>query len=154
MNEAAKQYWEMFWDRNREEEGKGQELIVKECQFGDDPKGLAQKVIDGVKTATCSAHIFYEVENEPLPVVGQYNVILNEREEPVAIVQNVDVQLVSFKEVSEAFALAEGEGTYEEWRNIHVAFFAEELSKIDRVFSEDMLLVCETFKLVDVKKEQ
>ena len=56
-------------------------------------------------------------------------------------------------EVSEEFAIAEGEGdgTYEYWKNVHIEFFTKELKGINRKFSEDMLLVCERFELIDVK---
>lgn len=57
-------------------------------------------------------------------------------------------------EVPEEFAIAEGEGdrTYRYWKDAHVNFFTKELNEIRREFSEDMLLVCERFKLIDVKK--
>jgi len=56
-------------------------------------------------------------------------------------------------EVAEEFAIAEGEGdrTYKYWWEAHEKFFRNELKAIGRVFSEDMLLVCERFKVVDVK---
>jgi uncharacterized protein YhfF len=56
--------------------------------------------------------------------------------------------------VPENFATAEGEGdrTYRYWKEVHEKFFKEQLSKIGRKFSEDLLLVCERFQLVDVKK--
>jgi uncharacterized protein YhfF len=50
--------------------------------------------------------------------------------------------------VPEHFVIAEGEGdkTYRYWKEVvHVNFFKEELSKIDREYTEDMLLVCEHF---------
>lgn len=58
-------------------------------------------------------------------------------------------------EVPEEFAIAEGEGdrTYRYWKDAHVNFFTKELNEIRREFSEDMLLVCERFKLIDVKNK-
>ena len=35
--------------------------------FGDDADTLARLVKDGIKTATCSAYCFYELEKEDLP---------------------------------------------------------------------------------------
>ncbi len=57
-------------------------------------------------------------------------------------------------EVTEEFAVAEGEGdrTYQYWWKAHEKFFGNELNAIGRKFSEDMLLVCERFKVIDVKK--
>jgi len=112
-------------------------------------------VIDGIKTATCSGHIFYELENEPLPTTEDYNIILNSDNQPVAITKTVEVTITPMNEVSEEFAIAEGEGdrTYRYWWNEHEKFFKKELNAIGREFSEDMLLVCERFELIHVKDE-
>ncbi len=108
-----------------------------------------------VKTATCSAYVFYELGNEPLPTTEDYSIILNSDDLPLAIIKTVEVMFTPMNEVSKAFAIAEGEGdrTYQYWWETHEQFFRRELSDIGREFSEDMLLVCERFKVVDVKEE-
>lgn len=110
-------------------------------------------MIDGIKTATCSGYVFYEIEDEPLPKRGDYSILLNSKDEPVAIIRTVEVTIQPMNEVPEEFAIAEGEGdrTYQYWKDVHIKFFTEELQKIGREFSEDMLLVCERFELIDVK---
>jgi uncharacterized protein YhfF len=146
MNEAAMGYWERYWgDKERP-------ASVSAWMFGDTPDELAQLVIEKKKTATCSAHVLYEVENEPLPTTEDYSIILNSKEEPVAIIKTTDVSIVHMDEVTEEFALAEGEGSYEEWKEIHDRYFKSELLPRGIEFSEDMLLVCERFRLIDVKK--
>uniref|UniRef100_UPI0020BDA847 ASCH domain-containing protein n=1 Tax=Bacillus paralicheniformis TaxID=1648923 RepID=UPI0020BDA847 len=70
---------------------------------------LAQLVINGIKTATCSGHIFYKLENEPLPTTNNYSIILNSIDEPVAIIKIIEVTVTPMNEVSEEFAIAEGE---------------------------------------------
>ena len=59
-------------------------------------------------------------------------------------------------EVPEEFAIAEGEGdrTYRHWWQVHKAFFTQELKRIEREFTEDMLVVCERFKVIHVNTEQ
>lgn len=147
MNQAAEKYWNEYWN------SKEKSTSVSAWQFGDDADYLAQLVIDGVKTATCSGLVFYEIENEPLPAVGDYSIVLNSSDEPVAIIQTVDVQVMPMNEVLEDFAIAEGEGdrTYRYWRDAHERFFTEELKNHGLEFSPDMPLVCERFRLVDVK---
>jgi len=114
---------------------------------------LAQLVIDGVKTATCSGLIFYGIENEPLPSVDEYSIILNSKDEPVAIIKTVDVKIMPMNEVPEDFAMAEGEGdrSYQYWKKVHEEFFTKALNDAGLQFSEDMMLVCERFELVHVK---
>ena len=145
MNLAAQTYWDEFW-KNEEKP-----TSVNAWMFGGLPDELAQLVIDGEKTATCSGHVLYELENEPLPGVDEYSIILNSDEKPVAIIKTIAVSLVPMNEVSEEFALAEGEGSYEDWKLAHVRFFTSELREVGLEFNEDMLLVCERFILIDVK---
>ncbi|MBN8210513.1 ASCH domain-containing protein [Bacillus sp. NTK071] len=147
MIEAAQNYWDHYWkDREKPQS-------VTAWQFGDDADQLANLVMRGIKTATCSAHIFYEFDEEPLPTTNDYSIILNSQNEPVAIIKTVEVSIVPMNEVSEEFAAAEGEGdlSYEYWWNVHEAFFTAELKEVEREFSEDMLVVCERFELIDVK---
>ncbi|WP_042224369.1 ASCH domain-containing protein [Oceanobacillus manasiensis] len=150
MNTAAQVYWNEFW----ETQNQPKPHTVEVWQFGADSDYLAQLVIDGTKTATCSAYVFYELEKEPLPAIEDYSIILNSKDEPVAIIKTVKVDIMPMNEVPEEFAIAEGEGdrTYQYWKEAHVKFFTEELQRLDREFSEDMLLVCERFELVHVKE--
>ncbi|KMM39159.1 ASCH domain-containing protein [Guptibacillus hwajinpoensis] len=147
MNETAQNYWDHYW------KGREKPPSVTAWQFGDDPDQLAKLVMKGIKTATCSAHIFYELDQEPLPTTQDYSVILNSQNEPVAIIKTVEVSTLPMNEVSEEFAAAEGEGdrSYEYWWNVHEAFFTSELKEVEREFSEDLLVVCERFELIDVK---
>ena len=145
MNLAAQTYWDEFW-RNDEKPAS-----VNAWMFGGLPDELAQLVIDGKKTATCSSYALYELENEPLPTTDDYSIILNKDEQPVAIIKTVEVSLVPMNKVTEEFAISEGEGSYEDWKLAHVRFFKGELQQVGLKFSEDMLLVCERFILIDVQ---
>lgn len=149
MNHEAQFYWDKYWQHKDQEKPKK----VSAWQFGADPDDLAQLVIDGVKTATCSGFVFYEIEQEPLPSIDDYSIILNSQDKPVAIIKTVDVRLIPMNEVPEEFARAEGEGdrTYRYWKEAHVQFFTEALRSLELEFSEDMMLVCERFELIDVK---
>lgn len=151
MNEASQIYWDEYWGS----QGQEKPNRVSAWQFGDNPDYLAQLVIDGVKSATCSGLIFYEIENEPLPSVEDYSIILNSHDEPLAIIKTIDVKIMPMNEVPEDFAIAEGEGdrTYQYWKEAHVNFFTKELSDLGLEFSGDMMLVCERFELVNVKNK-
>ncbi|MBJ8009866.1 ASCH domain-containing protein [Bacillus cereus] len=149
MNPLAQTYWDTYWGNNEKPKS------VTAWQFGDSPDYLAKLVIDGVKTATCSCHIFYELENEPLPTTNDYSIVLNSQDEPVAIIKTIEVTVTPMNEVTEAFAIAEGEGdlTYNYWRDTHIQFFTKELHELSLGFSEDILLVCERFELIDIKNK-
>ncbi|MGN8645855.1 ASCH domain-containing protein [Gracilibacillus sp. HCP3S3_G5_1] len=114
---------------------------------------LAQLVLKGKKTATSSAYKIYQDENEALPYVGLYNIILNGNNLPVAILKTIEVTIVPFNEVTEEHAFLEGEGdrSLSYWREVHQDFFEMELKTINQSFNENILVVCERFELVHPK---
>ena len=105
---------------------------------------------DGIKTATCSALCFYEMEDEDLPEVGEYSVIEDANENAVCIIQTVKVYTTTFDRVSEQHAFKEGEGdrSLDYWRKVHKEFFTEELQEVGLQFDEHMQVVCEEFEVV------
>lgn len=149
MNNQTKKYWDNYWANQQQQAPQK----VTAWQFGAQPDYLAQQVINGMKTATCSGHIFYELEKEPLPAVNDYSVVVNSLDEPVAIIRTSEVSIMPMNEVPESFARAEGEGdlSYEYWYRVHKEFFTMALKEHNLSFSDDMPLVCERFELIDVK---
>ena len=124
-------------------------------QFGTEPDELVRLVIEGKKTATCSLYKLYELENEPLPQVGQYQIILNSQDEPVVLVRIHTINIEPMNEVPVEFALAEGEGdgTYQFWWDGHLNFF-NELAKTFKIsFDTSDLLVCERFEVVKIHND-
>ena len=113
--------------------------------FGDSPDladKLLELVVKGIKTATCST-----VDEPNTPTPGEHWVVLDGRGEPRCITETTEVTYRRFNEVDAAFAYDEGEGdrslTY--WRSAHRAYFGRL-----GTFSEDMMLMCERFRLVEV----
>ena len=51
MNQLAQTYWDTYWETTKTR-------ICYSLAIWDAPNYLAQLVIDGIKTATCSGHIF------------------------------------------------------------------------------------------------
>ncbi|MGG4477040.1 ASCH domain-containing protein [Bacillus altitudinis] len=148
MNHKSTLFWESYWEEKSEKTP--DHTSVSAWAFGADPDHLLDLVQQGKKTATCSGYLFYEKEQEPLPKPGQYAVILDSREEPKAIIEITQVEIMPMNEVPESFAKAEGEGdlSYDYWYKEHEEFFTEALKPYGLTFKEDMLLVCERFKLV------
>ena len=113
--------------------------------FGDSPTladQLLQLVIKRVKTATCST------EDEPnTSVPGERWIVLDGRGEPRCVIETTEVTYRRFNEVDATFAHDEGEGdrSLAYWRDAHRAYFG----RLGR-FSEDMRLMCERFRLVEV----
>lgn len=111
---------------------------------------LAKLVLEGTKTATASAYDLYAVDNDPLPKVGSYDVILDSKDQAVCIIQIKKVSVVPFKEVSEKHAFKEGEGdkSLAYWRDVHEAFFKPYFEECGLTFTPESLIVLEEFEVV------
>ncbi|MGE8637590.1 MAG: ASCH domain-containing protein [Achromobacter sp.] len=116
-------------------------------QFGDSPEladELLALVLAGSKTATCGA-VHHFNDKEPVPAVGRRDVVLDGKGRPACVIETTSVLIQRFDQVDEAFALAEGEGPYDAWRDAHIAYFER-----NGGYTPDMMLVCERFRVVEV----
>lgn len=116
--------------------------------FGDSRElcdHLLALVRSGKKTATCGALRDYDEGSEEFPVIGRRDVALDWDGKPVLVIETVGVDICRFCDVSEEFALAEGEGDFEAWKDGHIAFFSR-----NGGFDPEMELVCERFRLIEV----
>jgi uncharacterized protein YhfF len=118
---------------------------LRSFAFGDRPDladELLELVIKGIKTATCST------EDEPnTSTVGERWIVLDGSGTPRCIIESVEVSYRRYNEVDAAFAHDEGEGdrSLAYWRDAHRRYFG----RMGR-FSEDMMLMCERFRLIEV----
>jgi len=119
--------------------------------FGGAPDELAELVLKGIKTATCSWYDLYALDDEePVPQVGDISIILNEQEEAVCIIRDTRVYQTRFCEVTAEHAYKEGEGdrSLAYWRKVHLDFFAEESRAYGLPFDENIPVLCEEFQVV------
>ena len=137
-------YWDEFCRKAKLEGVQYREAF----QFGEKADWLAQLVIEGKKTATSSSYELYQIENEPIPTAGEFSIVLNGADMPVAIIEVESVEMHPLNEVPEAFALAEGAGTYQEWLDAHMNFFSGLFKEYNLEFKEDLPVVCERFRKV------
>lgn len=116
--------------------------------FYDDT--LAYLIKDGIKTATSSGKIFYDLEGESLPEVGNYSIILDNMNQAVCIIKNTKVYIEKFKNITKEHAKKEGEGdkSLAYWQDVHKDFFTHELEAYSMEFSIEMELVIEEFEVV------
>jgi uncharacterized protein YhfF len=118
---------------------------LRSFAFGDSP-ALADELLDlvlkGVKTATCST------EDEPnTSTQGERWIVLDGRGMPRCVIETTEVVYRRYNEVDAAFAHDEGEGdrSLAYWRKAHRQYFGRQGK-----FSEDMMLMCERFRLVEI----
>jgi len=120
------------------------------CNNEKDANEVAELVKKGIKKATASLHCLYEIENETIPKVGDYIIITNWNGIAQCVIHITNINIIPFKNVTQAFAAKEGEGdkTLSFWRKVHRKFFTLELKEYSKKFSEDMLVICEEFEVV------
>jgi uncharacterized protein YhfF len=118
---------------------------LRSFAFGDG-RELADELLDlvlrGVKTATCST------EDEPnTSTPGERWIMRDGRGTPRCVIESIEVTYRRYSEVDAAFAHDEGEGnrSLAYWRDAHRRYFGRQGK-----FSEDMMLMCERFRLVEV----
>lgn len=142
---------EEFWDRCREACPGLPEGRPGAWAFGatpDQADELLELVLDGTKTGTASSLWDFEYSGDPLPVVGEYSIILDAQAAPRALIETTSVDVVAFGEVSDEHARAEGEGdrSLSAWREIHEWYWRNH-SESPRGFEPDMPVVCERFRM-------
>ncbi|MBJ8326469.1 ASCH domain-containing protein [Streptococcus pacificus] len=148
MTDNIKNYWEKFCT----EKNIPKDTAYEAWAFGNSKEmadELADLVNKQIKTATTSAYELYENE-DPLPQVGEYNIILNGSNEPVCVTQTKLVYIVPYYLVSPEHAWHEGEGdrSYDYWKKVHDRFFEQEYQKLGKTFYEQAPVVCEVFEKV------
>ncbi|CJU46680.1 ASCH domain-containing protein [Streptococcus pneumoniae] len=118
--------------------------------FGVEPDLLADLVFKGEKTATASAYDLYVLEDEPLPQVGTFDIILDSQNQSVCIVEITKVSVELFNQVSAQHAFKEGEGdkSLAYWRQVHEDFLRDCLGEAGLTFTPESKVVLEEFRKV------
>jgi uncharacterized protein YhfF len=116
---------------------------------------LVAAILAGEKTTTTGLIAEYEREDEPLPVPGLRQVVVDSAGRPVAVIETTAVRVMRLADVDLNHALGEGEGyaSVAEWRASHERFWhsAEMRQALgDPAFTvgDDTLVVVEEFRLV------
>lgn len=121
--------------------------------YGDSPelsRSLIERIIEGRKRAGTALLWSFEHEGEPLPEVGDIEIVLDHAGTPVLVTRLVRVEVLPFDGVDAEYAAIEGEGdgSLAHWRAVHQDCFARECASIGRVPDASMPVVCNVFELV------
>lgn len=145
------QFWQTYLESLSDEAAEQAPYVAE--QFGDNPRladELGWLIVQGTKTATCSALWEWQAGGSPLPTVGLKTIVLDGQDEPLCIIETTEVTIRPFNEVDEQFAYDEGEDdrSLESWRKAHRRYFGRVLPKIGQKLTPDVPLVCERFRVV------
>lgn len=155
MNENAevKNFWKQFCLANPEI---NPEMPYDFWCFGNTSemaKRLGELVLKGDKRATTTLLEGAKKEGYE-PSIGDYTVITDFEENPMCIIQTIEINVLPFDEVDEEYAFVEGEGdkSLDYWREGHRRFFTIDAAENGLEFNEKSLVICQKFKLLFPKK--
>ena len=110
---------------------------------------LINLILSGKKTATTSCLLSYEIENDTLPQVGEYDILTDLDGNPLCVLQTTNVTVLPFKDVTFDICKREGENdSIESWQALHREFFIKEGKELGYIFTDDALVVFEDFEVV------
>lgn len=123
--------------------------------FGSSPQmaaNLAHLVTCGDKRVTFGWLRAAEHEKVTVPWPGLVSVVTDHAGYPRCVIETVEVDHLRFCEVSPALAADEAEGdlSYEDWREGHLVYFEREAARLQLTFREDELLFAERFHVLHV----
>lgn len=124
--------------------------------FGDDSKEMRDElrslIVKRIKTGTYAAHCVYGLKGEEIQKFGQYDIVLAGDNTRLAIIKYTEIDFLKMNEVTSDFSRSEGTGdlSYDYWYSERVEYLTWELSPYGLTFAPDLLLICQTFRVMDV----
>lgn len=86
---------------------------------------------------------------EKIPKIGDYSIITNFEGVPKCVIETTNITILPFKDITFDICKREGEDkNLESWRKGHIKFFSSEGKDLGYLFSEDMSVIFEDFKVV------
>ncbi len=141
-----------FWEKVKTETGITGDF-VDAWGFGDNPAlkdELLGYILQGIKRSSTSLLKESEIEGYPDDNEGDYNIILNGKDEPAAVIKTVSVRRVKYRDVDADHAYWEGEGdrTLETYFMEHDKYYKRIGESLGFEFNKDMLVDLVRFELV------
>lgn len=116
---------------------------------------LIASILSGAKTTTTSLLVEYAVESEELPAAGRRQAVIDSMDQPVAVIETVQVDQVRLDQVPLAHVIDEGEGhtSVAQWRADHEQYWHNEemrsyLADPGFTVRDNTVVILERFRLV------
>lgn len=110
---------------------------------------LLELVLSGEKTATSSSLYYFKNTNIKVPEPGDLSIVTDWSGTPKCVIETIEVTILPFKDITFEMCKHEGEDdSLESWQNGHTRFFTEEGKEFNYIFSKEMPVVFEKFKVI------
>jgi uncharacterized protein YhfF len=141
-----------FWEKVKNETGITGGF-VDAWGFGDNPDlmdELLGYVLKGIKRTSTDLLKESELEGWPTNHEGEYNIILDGKDQPAAVIKTVSVRRVKYRDVDADHAYWEGEGdrTLESYFMEHDKYYERRGEALGFELNKDMLVDLVRFELV------
>ncbi|WP_179955708.1 ASCH domain-containing protein [Bacillus sp. AY18-3] len=139
------EYWHMYARENE------LNISVPDAWvFGDGSKEMRDElrslVVKGTQTGTYVAYCVYGLEGEEIQKFGQYDIVLAGDNTRLAIIKYTEIDFLKMNEVTSDFSRSEYSERFE--------FSTWELSPYGLTFAPDLLLIYQTFRVMDVYRDR
>lgn len=143
--------WKKFLEAHPQYENQEQPESWFFCDNEKDANECAGLVAKGIKKATSPSLWWFEKNGNKLPEPGDLNIVTDWYGNAWAIIRTTKVALVPFNEISQEYAETEGEGdrSLEYWKKVHWDFYSREMEPFGEKPTDDMLIVCEYFEVLE-----
>jgi uncharacterized protein YhfF len=120
------------------------------CDNQIDADACAALVLSDRKRATTPSLWFFKSRGIELPAAGDLEIVTDWKGVAQCIIRTTAVSIVRFCDVTEQYAMIEGEGdrSLAFWRSTHWEYYQRELAGTDYLPSEEMPVVCQYFERV------
>ncbi len=120
------------------------------CDNEKDANECAELVVKGIKQATATSLWWFKKNNESLPKIGNQYIVTDWNGNAKAIIETIELAPLPYNRITPEFAKTEGEGdkTLEYWKRVHKSYYIREMEPYGEKFEENMIIICEYFKLV------
>jgi len=139
-----------FWEKVKKETGITGDF-ADAWGFGDTPElinELLGYVLGGIKRTSTSLYIETELEGWPEPKVGEFNIILDGEDKPVALIKTVSARKVKYRDVDADHAYWEGERSLESYFREHDKYYKRRGEALGFEFNGDLEVILDRFELV------
>jgi uncharacterized protein YhfF len=147
--------WNNYIDENREKKNIKTPISFYFCDNEIDANECAILVVKGIKRATATSVWWFEKNNKPLPKIGDQYIITDWSGTAKAVIETTKIEQVPYNKITSEFAKIEGEGdkSLKYWKKVHKEYYSKEMKPFNEQFDEKMIIVCEHFKTVYLKKK-
>jgi len=121
--------------------------------FGDNPEligELLSYVLSGIKRTGTSLCIETELDGWPEPKVGEFNIILEGKNKPAAVIKTISIRNVKYRDVDadHAYWECEDDRTLESYFREHDKYYKRRSESLGFKFIRDMEVILERYELV------